>query len=232
MTSVVACLAWVPRGAAKEVPDKVGLDEGELKKLVERTAADLQEAEGQAARSAVDGDDAEMDEGEDEGDEGEWETEEEDEEEEDGDDDMVDGAAGPAKDDEEFRKRYNLDDYDNDDDDEDIVDAGAGGTSIQGAGMGNGLAGLAFHASNKDDPYITLKDEDDDEEEIDDYRIRPQDNLLVVGQTEDVYSHLVVNGIVGWQPFLKLCIAALLATLDISCHHVIDSTPPPPPLLF
>lgn len=154
------------------------------------------EAEGQAAHGAVDeeeGDDEiDMDDDDIGDDDGNWETEEEDEEEE--DEAMNDGAAGPAKDDEEFRKRYNLDDYDNDDDEEEVADVGMGGTRIQGAGMGNGLSGLAYHASNKDDPFITLKDEDDDEEEIDDYRIRPQDNLIVVGQTEDVYSHLVVNG--------------------------------------
>ena len=29
---------------------------------------------------------------------------------------------------------------------------------MSGAGMGVNVAGLAYHASNEDDPYITLKD--------------------------------------------------------------------------
>lgn len=31
------------------------------------------------------------------------------------------------------------------------------GEKVSGAGMGNGLAGLAYFASNDSDPYITLK---------------------------------------------------------------------------
>jgi len=29
---------------------------------------------------------------------------------------------------------------------------------VSGAGMGNSLAGLMYYATNKDDPYITLKE--------------------------------------------------------------------------
>ena len=31
------------------------------------------------------------------------------------------------------------------------------GVKVSGAGMGDNLAGLTYHASNNDDPYITLK---------------------------------------------------------------------------
>lgn len=34
----------------------------------------------------------------------------------------------------------------------------AEGEKVSGAGMGVNVAGLAYHASNEDDPYITLKD--------------------------------------------------------------------------
>lgn len=64
---------------------------------------------------------------------------------------------------------------------------------MRGAGMGNGIAGLLYHAPGDTDPYITLKDDPEDDE-VDDFRIKPQDNLLICGQTEDVYSHLEVNG--------------------------------------
>ena len=30
---------------------------------------------------------------------------------------------------------------------------------VSGAGMGNSLAGLTYYSNNKDDPYITLKEE-------------------------------------------------------------------------
>jgi hypothetical protein len=87
--------------------------------------------------------------------------------------------------------RYNLDDYDNE---EDLAGSGA----ALAPGAGNGLAGLVYHASNADDPYLARGpdegDAEDDDDEIDDFRVRPDDNLLVVGQTEDVYSHLSVNG--------------------------------------
>ena len=37
------------------------------------------------------------------------------------------------------------------------VSAVVSGEKVTGAGMGNGLAGLAYFASNDSDPYITLK---------------------------------------------------------------------------
>jgi len=34
------------------------------------------------------------------------------------------------------------------------------GVKVSGAGMGNSLAGLTYYATNEDDPYITLKEND------------------------------------------------------------------------
>eukprot|EP00038_Savillea_parva_P031315 m.84949 g.84949 ORF g.84949 m.84949 type:complete len:621 (+) comp9613_c0_seq1:98-1960(+) len=219
--SVVACVAWVRRGASKEVPDRVGLSEDSLRTLLQSAERDLRVAERKtgaaAARKAqrnTDGLDSDDD---------DWETDEDDEEEEEeeGDsapwseadaakvaaeasagmdmerDTVVAAAAGASQTDAELEARYNLADYD-DDDDDGMNDLGVGGGGKGGAGaadgsMANGLAGLVYHASNADDPYLAVQEDEEDEEEIDDFRVRPEDNLLVVGQTEDVYSHLAVN---------------------------------------
>lgn len=83
--------------------------------------------------------------------------------------------------------RYNLADYDDD-------EGGAVGVDSVAANAASGLAGLVYHMSNEDDPYLAAQQDEEDEDEIEDFRVRPEDNLLVVGQTEDVYSHLSVNG--------------------------------------
>eukprot|EP00054_Salpingoeca_dolichothecata_P015492 m.89422 g.89422 ORF g.89422 m.89422 type:complete len:531 (+) comp21518_c1_seq1:1-1593(+) len=70
--------------------------------------------------------------------------------------------------------QYGLDDYDNEEEDP----------------FHTGLTGLAMYASNKDDPLVTVKDEDDEDEQ--DLQVHPNENLIVVGQTEDVYSRLDV----------------------------------------
>ena len=111
---------------------------------------------------------------------------------EDGNDMAVDGSTAgtggkpSAAGEEDPLARYNLDTYDDDDDDD------AGGALMAGTGMGNGVAGLLYHAPGEEDPYITLKNDPEDDE-IEDFRIRPTDNLVVCGQTEDVYSHLEVQ---------------------------------------
>ena len=38
-----------------------------------------------------------------------------------------------------------------------------------------------------------MQEDEEDNDEIEDFRVRPQDNLVVVGRTEDVYSHLEVH---------------------------------------
>jgi len=181
--SIVACLAWVPRGAAKEVPDKVALSKEDLKKLMDEAAADLRAAEGKVP-------------GEGDEDEEDWETE--DEEEMDNLPAAPDAAsaAGPAvangdeagmeEDEADELAKYNFEDYDDEDD-------STPGVAVSGAGMGNGLRGLTYHASNEEDPYIQLQEDEEDNDEIEDFRVRPQDNLVVVGRTEDVYSHLEVH---------------------------------------
>ncbi|XP_062500837.1 periodic tryptophan protein 1 homolog isoform X2 [Corticium candelabrum] len=61
------------------------------------------------------------------------------------------------------------------------------GVKMDGAGM----AGLTYYASNVDDPYITLKDEanEDEDESI---RIKPQDNMIVCGKADGDMSTLDV----------------------------------------
>lgn len=74
----------------------------------------------------------------------------------------------------EIRAEYGLDGYDEE------------GTLMDGAGM----SGLMYFKSNDDDPYIDIKDMDDDEKN--DFLIKSDDNLFVVGKMEEDYSCLDV----------------------------------------
>lgn len=74
---------------------------------------------------------------------------------------------------------YNLDDYDND-----IEVTNGPFTNIKG---------LTYYKDNNDDPYITLKDGDNgDEDERDELQVLPTDNLLVAAKTEDEISQLEI----------------------------------------
>lgn len=79
-------------------------------------------------------------------------------------------------------KEYDLEHYDDDDD----------GDGQPMAMFGN-VKSLAYYESNDDDPYITLKDDPEDEEqEREDLQILATDNLLLAAKVEDELAHLEV----------------------------------------
>ncbi|KAM6504492.1 WD40-repeat-containing domain protein [Amanita muscaria] len=94
----------------------------------------------------------------------------------------VDGGASKSKTtirDPTDLSQYNLDDYDDEDADP------------TGGGIFSNIKGLTYYRNNDDDPYITLKDDEDDNERGE-LEILPTDNLLVVAKTEDEISQLEI----------------------------------------
>eukprot|EP00794_Sanderia_malayensis_P012708 gene12708-14013_t len=73
---------------------------------------------------------------------------------------------------------YDFDNYDANDDEGEIM-------------SGAGMAGLTYFTSNEDDPYITMKNIED--EDKDDYIIKPTDNLIVTGKMEEEYCNLEIH---------------------------------------
>ncbi|XP_065599162.1 periodic tryptophan protein 1 homolog isoform X1 [Cyrtonyx montezumae] len=164
MSCPVTCAAWVRRGVAKETPDKVQLSREELRRLVG-------EARGRLREDA---------DGSDEEDPGQAAN---------GMDVAIaDGAESPPDDEEqeetaeklsdEELAEYDLDKYDDEED--------GGDTKL-----GETLAGLAVYGSNDQDPYITLKNTDQYEQE--DFLIKPSDNLVLCGRVDKDYCSLEVH---------------------------------------
>lgn len=82
-------------------------------------------------------------------------------------------------------KEYDLEHYDDDDE----AEQGKG----QSMGMFGNVKSLAYYDSNKDDPYITMKDDhEDDEGDREDLQILATDNLLLAAKIEDELAHLEV----------------------------------------
>lgn len=135
MSAQITCVGWVPRGVAKETPDKVQLSQEELQRIITEAKEELGE---QAAEEA----------------------EEEDEgivTEQNPDSDTADSTEVPKggnagdKEEEDELAEYELEKYD----EEDIVTAN----------LGDSLAGLTVYSCNEEDPYVSIKDTDQYERE-------------------------------------------------------------------
>ena len=59
---------------------------------------------------------------------------------------------------------------------------------------GLNLGGLVSFADPKSDPYLTNPEIDDDASDIEDFQIKPTDNLLLVGHVESNAAILEVYG--------------------------------------
>ncbi|XP_022079234.1 periodic tryptophan protein 1 homolog [Acanthaster planci] len=72
---------------------------------------------------------------------------------------------------------YDLDNYDSPDSD---------------TGGQDSFSGLAMFASNRDDPYMTLQEDEEDRDDLEDLVIQPRDNLIVAGRAQEDASCLEV----------------------------------------
>ncbi|KAK4099734.1 WD40 repeat-like protein [Parathielavia hyrcaniae] len=163
MSSMITATAWVPRGFAAPFPTKYNFDEDEFERIASLAKLHLDDAK-------EDLEDAQKKEAEPEK-----------------------KAKSAANDDDasdieidDDLKEYDLEHYDDDDDDQQ-QDVG------QSMGMFGNVKSLAYYESNKDDPYITLKDDaEDEDEDREDLQILATDNLLLAAKAEDELAHLEV----------------------------------------
>lgn len=180
MSNLISCVAWVKRGVAAQHPHKYVLDENELGRVsalarieLEDARQELERAHKAAIKMGKGAEGEEADDHDEDQDDQEWVDEE--------DDSMAVDEEQPGenpstkKDD---LSQYNLDEYDNDE-----PEAGFGPFS--------NIKGLTFYRDNADDPYITLK-EDPEDDEREDLEVLPTDNLIVAAKTEDEVSQLEI----------------------------------------
>ncbi|KAF7336843.1 hypothetical protein MVEN_02120500 [Mycena venus] len=179
MSSLISAVSWVKRGVAAQNPSKYVLDDKELERVSALSRIQLEDARieleraHEAAKSMGLG--AEGDEADDAGEDNEddWVDEENDEDAMDVDSDPKPKPRNP-----EDLSEYNLDDYDND-------------VKTAADGPFSNIKGLTYYRDNEEDPYITLK-EDDADDEREELEVLPTDNLLVVAKTEDEISQLEI----------------------------------------
>lgn len=192
--NVYPCLDWVPQGVARQRPEKLRLDSEELKAVIasaKERALEARKRLGQAIREerlsnsrCHDNDgstDAEMT--------------------------TQDDPTSTNNEDDAIMKEYGLENYDDEDGDgtenrgvggemsEDDVDDGATTTRGTVRGLASEIAGLTYHASNDDDPYLRESggnnSEDRDEDDAD-LVIKPTDNLIVAGHVHKDESSIEV----------------------------------------
>ncbi|GAK62378.1 WD40 repeat-like protein [Moesziomyces antarcticus] len=183
---MISALQWIARGKSLPHPKKYVLDDDEMDRVSKMANVRFEDAKEQLERVQRDiargKDPFAANEGGD--DDGEWQDDEGDDDMKDDDDAMADAATEAAKtdakEDPDDLSRYNLDEYDDD----------AAGQAT--AGAFSNIRGLAVYQSNEDDPYITVQEdaEKDEDEEREELEIYPTDNLIITAKTEDDVSQL------------------------------------------
>ncbi|KAL2134338.1 hypothetical protein VTI74DRAFT_467 [Chaetomium olivicolor] len=165
-SSMITTTTWVPRGFAAPFPTKYNFDEEEFERIAALAKLQLDDAKEELEEA---------------------EAEEKEEKEE-----KALKKEKPSKRDDDDAsdieidddlKEYDLEHYDDDD------EQGEG----QSMAMFGNVKSLAYYDSNKDDPYITMKDDaEDEDEDREDLQILATDNLLLAAKVEDELAHLEV----------------------------------------
>ena len=186
MKSMITATQWVPRGHAAAFPTKYVFDEGEYARISKLAKLELDDAkddlEIEKARQALA--DTSVQPTEAHRDDGGVQLPEQNGDENDSDDDADDIAN------DDDLKEYDMEHYDDEpdgaEDDEDEEEAGPNDSIF-----GN-IKGLAYHADNEDDPYLTLPDDgaETDDDEREELQILPTDNLVLAARIEDEVAHL------------------------------------------
>jgi len=168
--ATISCLTWVKRGVAKQNPDKITLSEDELKKLILSQESRLNSLD-------LDEDDEEESET--------VQTEAESgavkrkrvrkESNSDSDNDENEKSVDA------IAKKYGLDDYDDDNEDFNYKEEEEGGGAL-------GMSGVAYYATQKEDPYVTKDSDDEDEDD----KVLPDDNMLAMGKMSGDFCSLEV----------------------------------------
>ncbi|TBU33419.1 transducin family protein/WD-40 repeat family protein [Dichomitus squalens] len=185
MNSLISSVAWVRRGVASQHPKKYVLDDQELERVSALARIELEDARkelekahkvAQSMGKGAEGDEADD---ADEDDESAWVDEDESAMDDDVpmDQDQEPKPQGSKASGEDL-SQYNLDDYDNDE-------------AMPGMGPFSNIKGLTFYRNNDEDPFITLKENEEDQER-EELEVLPTDNLLVVAKTEDEISQLEI----------------------------------------
>lgn len=183
MASLISCVSWVRRGITAQNPNKYVLDEQELERVSALARIELEDAKKELERAhkaaesmakRVEGTEADdVDEEEDA-----WVDEDDDKIDEDV---PMDQDPTPLDDDAkggDDLAKYNLDNYDEEDD-------------MPSMGPFSNIKGLTYYRNNDEDPYITLKD-NEEENEREELQVLASDNLLVAAKTEDEISQLEI----------------------------------------
>lgn len=178
---MISTTAWIAKGKSARYPKKYSVDEVELERVSKLANVHFQDAKvqlEQAQKVAA----GWIPEGQEEGEE-EWESdgpsggEGSDEEMKVDDDDDHNIKEKTVTNDVDDLSKYNLDTYDQD----------------ESSTMGpfSNIKGLQFYRNNDEDPYITMKGDDlDEEEEKQELEVQEGDNLLICAKTEDEVSLL------------------------------------------
>jgi len=192
---MISAIAWLPLGVAAENPQKAEAPEEELAELA--ALAEKRGDLGAMRRAADHGEDGSDDEWEEMGSDELAEMEAEnasDDSEDDAEDDpdagkkaakraaAVAAAAHGGASIDAAMAELDMDKYDDED------DADVNAARLFGGGR------ATFHDTNDEDPYMTVKDEEDEEDEDypDDFTVRGTDLVMLAARTDDDVSHLEV----------------------------------------
>ncbi|KKA30448.1 hypothetical protein TD95_000624 [Thielaviopsis punctulata] len=179
--SMITATKWVPRGYAAQFPTKYEMDDDEMERISSLAKLKLSDAQEDLA-AAEEG------------------SEDDSEEDEDKENRGVKVSAGvgsgsapaeamdedskPVNINDDDLKEYDLEHYDDED------NTGEG----EAMAMFGNIKSLAYYKSNKDDPYITLKDneQEDEDEDREELQILKSDNLILAASVEDELAQLEV----------------------------------------